>query len=197
MVDLEFGIPTFPLICLICFYMFANSLLYCHLVCKVHNKPTATPFFPDNDPTTKIAQEHPPCQNVYGYFSISLWKKREISSQWVVFLNQLRWWVFVLPGPVSRQNSSMCQGEEKKWQDFSKRRCWWLMWMVGTFLVRKDWWNFGWTFFSSLRMFLPKLSVLGMSSSMAKDNTKPVCFPTIGEVDFHRRPFIRTCHDKT
>lgn len=79
---LEFGIPTFPLICLICFYMFANSLLYCHLVCKVHYKPTATPFF---------------CRK---------WSNGVFQSV------RLRWWVFVLPGPVSRQNSSMCQGHE-------------------------------------------------------------------------------------
>ena len=42
-----------------------------------------------------------------------------------------------------------------------------------------------------------ELSVLGKSSFMAKDNAKTVVLPQLVEVYFHRRPFIRTCHDKT
>ncbi len=67
-----------------------------------------------------------------------------------MFLIQLRWWVFVLPGPVSRQNSSMCQGDENL---VYQTKMGWLMWMVGPFWLEKIDENFGWTFLFNFKIF--------------------------------------------
>lgn len=178
-VDGRFGIwhsdIPLDLFSLICFYMFANSLWYCHLVCKVHNKPTATILFSrkwSNNKYRTRTSTMSECLWVFQYFSME--KNGGNFKSVSCFFNQLRWWVFVLPGPVSRQNSSMCQGDEIRNR--------WLIWMVGTFLVRKDLFFDGlvmkffvfsylkcWLdFFSNLRIFLFEPFVLGMSSSMAK-----------------------------
>lgn len=151
MVELDFGIPTFPLICLMCFYMFANSLLCCHLVCKVHNKPTATILFSrkwsNNKYSTSTMSE---CKR---HFSISLWKKCEFQVS-RLFLKSTKVVSLCPPRPsITTEFFDVPRWWNSKRQDFSKRRCRWLMWMVGTFLVRKDWWYFGWTLFFKSKAF--------------------------------------------